>query len=663
MALFKIYHHTRTGIARFNTSVLRKVVGLGALYSTGYGDVGSSIYYALGITTIYAGGASFLAIGVAGLFFIATVLSYAELSSAIPEGGGSSLFAQRAFGDGWAFFTGWALLLDYILTLAISAFSVGPYLGYFFPIFKNNPQVNVTFTGLLILFLVILNIVGLKESSWFSLMLAGFDVITQVSLMALGGFLLLNFHTIWNQFTLGSNPTWHNFLYGISIAMVAYTGIEAISQMAGEAKDAQKLVPRAMFLTMGTTILLYSGICLVALSAMKPEILSTTWVNDPIAGIASALPHVGHFMAPWVSILGATILTVAANAGLIGVSRLAYSMSNNLLISPIFHKTNAKYRTPAISIGIFGTLAALVVAFFPYLDVLADLYNYGAMLSFSMTHLALIRLRKKEPGLLRPFRVPFAIHLAGWEIPLPTVFGFIGTFGVFIMVLLFHKYGRVFGTVWMAGGVSYYLWFRRKESLPVMDRVKITEVTDVLEKPKPHRQILIATSPRRPSPMLRDVLKVAKADDAKVTVITILEIPLALPLDAPLPEEEGVAQHTLDLCQAIGLEEEVLVDTILARGRAIGPVLNTQIKRLGADTVVMNDTGSSLVASVLGAIRRSSNTVMIWTFQNYSGEGLTPTPRPRLSPEQPIISRTPSARKDRDKGHPGKGPVTGASPS
>jgi len=298
-----------------------------------------------------------------------------------------------------------------------------------------------------------------------------------------------------------------------------------------------------------------------------------------------------------------------------------------------------------VSLGIFGTLAALVVAFFPYLDILADLYNYGAMLSFSMTHLALIRLRKKEPDLKRPFRVPLAIRIRGWEIPLPTVFGFMGTFGVFIMVLLFHKYGRVFGTVWMAGGISYYLWFRRKESLPVMERVKITEISDVLEKPKPHKQILVATSPTRPSPMLRDVLKVAKADDAKVTVMTVLEIPLALPLTAPLPVEEQVARHTLDLCQAIGLEEDVLVDTVLARGRAIGPVLNMQIKRLGADTLVLNDTGSSLVASVLGAVRRSSNTVMIWTFQNYSGEGLSPTPRSRLSGEQPIISRIPPPEK------------------
>jgi APA family basic amino acid/polyamine antiporter len=296
------------------------------------------------------------------------------------------------------------------------------------------------------------------------------------------------------------------------------------------------------------------------------------------------------------------------------------------------------------------------VAFFPYLDILADLYNYGAMLSFSMTHLALIYLRKKEPDLPRPFRVPLAIRISGWEIPLPTVFGFLGTFGVFLMVLLFHKYGRVFGTIWMAGGIAYYLWFRRKESLPVMDRVTITEVANDMPEAKPHRHILIATSPTRPSPMIRDVLKVAKADNSKVTIISVLEIPLALPLDAPLVEEEIVARHTLDLCQAIGMEEDVLVDTILARGRAIGPVLNMQIRRLGADTVVLNDTGSSLAAAVLGAIRRSANTVMIWTFQIYSGAGLSPTPRSRISGETPIISTTPSGGHSEEAG---KAPAPG----
>ena len=621
MALFHLYHETRKSVVRFREAVLGRVVGVGALFSSGYGDVGSSIYFALGVTTIYAGGASFLAIFIAGLFFIATVLSYAELSSAIPEAGGSSLFAQRAFGDGWAFFAGWALLLDYIVTLAISAFSVGPYLGYFFPILKNNVQANVTFTGGLILLLMLMNIFGLRESSRFSLLLAGFDIFTQLSLMILGIVFLFDLPRILSQFSLGTNPTWPHFLYGISVAMVAYIGIEAISQMSAEARDPGKSVPRAMFMTMGTTVLLYSGISLVAVSAMSPKLLSTVWVNDPIAGIAHFIPHVNTYLGPWVALLGATILTVAANAGLIGVSRLAFSMSHNFLIHPIFRHTTKRFRTPVYSILFFGSLGAAIVAFFPYLEVLADLYNYGAMISFTMTHLALIRLRHLEPALPRPFRVPLSLRVGGREIPLPALFGLLGTGSVFAMVLIFHKYGRVFGTFWMAAGIVYYYTFRKTARMPLMDRLSVTEIP---EPPTPldipHKILMVATSPTAPSPVLPDILKIARTDGAKVLVVTVLEVPLALPLSAPLPAEEQAARHTLSVCQAIGVERDVLVDTRLLRGRSAGEALVRTLRREQADTLVINDTDSPVSRAIETVLLRSGLPVTLWKFRRLGPE-------------------------------------------
>lgn len=613
MALFHLYHETRKNVVRFREAVLVRVVGVGALFSSGYGDVGSSIYFALGVTTVYAGGASFLAIFIAGLFFIATVLSYAELSSAIPEAGGSSLFAQKAFGDGWAFFAGWALLLDYIVTLAISAFSVGPYLGYFVPILKNNVQANVTFTGGLILLLMLVNIFGLRESSRFALLLAGFDIFTQLSLMILGLVFLFDFPKILHQFSLGTNPTWPHFLYGISVAMVAYIGIEAISQMSAEARDPEKTVPRAMFMTMGTTVLLYSGISLVAVSAMSPKLLSTVWINDPIAGIAHYIPHVNVYLGPWVALLGATILTIAANAGLIGVSRLAFSMSHNFLIHPIFRHTTKRFRTPVYSILFFGTLAGGIVAFFPYLEVLADLYNYGAMISFTMTHLALIRLRRTAPELPRPFRVPLPIRIGGHEIPLPALFGLLGTGGVFAMVLIFHKYGRVFGTLWMAAGIAYYYYYRKNAHMPLMNRLSVTEIpAPPAVVARPHGAILVATSPTAPSPLLNDILKIARADEARVLVVTVIEVPLALPLYAPLPAEEEVARQTLSLCQAIGVERDVLVDTLLLRGRTAAEVLLRTIRREKVDTLVMTDTGSAISRAIESTILRAKLPVTFW---------------------------------------------------
>ena len=629
MALFHLYHETRKKAVRFREAVLQRVVGVGALFSSGYGDVGSSIYFALGVTTVYAGGASFLAIFVAGLFFVATVLSYAELSAAIPEAGGSSLFAQRAFGDGWAFFAGWALLLDYIITLAISAFSVGPYLGYFFPVLKNSVQANVTFTGGLILILMLLNIFGLRESSRMSLLLAGFDIFTQLSLMVLGLFFLFDLPRILHQFSLGSDPTWPHFLYGISVAMVAYIGIEAISQMSAEVRDPGKSVPRAMFMTMATTVLLYSGISLVAVSAMSPKLLSTVWINDPIAGIAHFIPHVGTYLGPWVALLGATILTVAANAGLIGVSRLAFSMSHNFLIHPVFRHTTRRYKTPVYSIVFFGSLGAAIVAFFPYLEVLADLYNYGAMISFTMTHLALIRLRQTEPGLPRPYRAPFSLRIAGREIPLTALFGLLGTGSVFLMVLIFHKYGRVFGTLWMAAGIAYYYTYRKGARMPLMDRLSVTEIPAPRTPPAPpHKTILVGTSPGAPSPVLPDVIKIAKADAARILVVTVLEVPLSLPLYAPLPAEEQEANQTLALCQAIGAESDVLVDALLLRGRAIGEVLARTIRREKADTLVLNETDSAIFRAIEGAVLRSGLPVMIWKFQRLASSSPEPVPAP-----------------------------------
>jgi APA family basic amino acid/polyamine antiporter len=616
LALFRLYNETRRTITRFQDSVLQRVVGVGALFSSGYGDVGSSIYFALGVTTVYAGGASFLAIFIAGLFFIATVLSYAELSSALPEAGGASLFSQRAFGDGWAFFAGWALLLDYVITLAISAFSVGPYLGYFFPILKSSTQANVTFTGGIILVLILLNVFGLRESSTVSLLLAGFDILTQLSLMILGLVFLFDLPKLLNQFSLGTHPTWPHFLYGISVAMVAYIGIEAISQMSSEARNPQQSVPRAMFLTMGTTILLYSGISLVALSAMTPEILSTTWVNDPIAGIAHFIPHVHQYLGPWVAILGATILTIAANAGLIGVSRIAFSMSHNFLIHPIFRRTTKRFTTPVYSIVFFGSLGALVVAFFPYLEVLADLYNYGAMLSFSMTHLALIALRNKEPELARPFRVPLSLRIRGVEVPLPALFGLLGTGAVFVMVLLFHKYGRVFGTLWMIAGVVYYYLYRKKARMPLMERVAVTEIPDPPQLvTTQHKTILVATSPSAPSPVLRDIAKIARVDGARLIVVTVLEIPATLPIKAPLPQEEAQARKTLELCQAIGVEEDLLIDTLLLRSRSIGKSLVSLYRHEKADTLVYNDTDSAVSRSIDHAIRHAHLPMAVWKIR------------------------------------------------
>ena len=170
-----------------------------------------------------------------------------------------------------------------------------------------------------------------------------------------------------------------------------------------------------------------------------------------------------------------------------------------------------------------------------------------------------------------------------------------------------------------------------------MRSVQITEVPDIPEVEIPHKLFLVATSPTRPSPMLRDVCKIAKADEAKITVISVIEVPLTLPLNADMSVEEKIARHTLDLCQAIGVQEGVLIDTILAKGRAVGPALNFHLKRTKADTLVINNTGSAISKTILSAIERSSNIVTVWSFHKVDGGSRTPTPKTRLTVERPIV--------------------------
>ncbi|EQD25071.1 MAG: Amino acid permease-associated region, partial [Leptospirillum sp. Group IV 'UBA BS'] len=207
-------------------------------------------------------------------------------------------------------------------------------------------------------------------------------------------------------------------------------------------------------------------------------------------------------------------------------------------------------------------------------------------------------------------------------IPLIAVFGLLGTGSVFAMVLIFHKYGRVFGTLWMAAGITYYYVYRKKARMPLMDRLSVTEIPEPpVPVDIPHTTLMVATSPTTPSPVLPDILKIAKTDGARLLVVTVLEVPLSVPLAAPLPAEEQAARQTLALCQAIGVERDVLVDTRLLRGRSAGEVLVRTLRREKADTLVINDTGSAIAGAIETAVGRSGLPVTLWKFRKMGPAG------------------------------------------
>ncbi len=417
-------------MARLTESGLRKTVGVSGMFATAYGNVGSSIYYALGLVAAHALGLTPLVFVFAGGLFALTAKTYAEGASMFPEAGGSSSFARHAFDDVVSFFAGWALSLDYILTIAISAFFVPHYLSAFpgLGALKHNP--DDIFGGLIVVaVLAWLNIRGLGESAKLNIVLAIADLSTQIMLAVLGFFLVLNPHLLVSQVHLGSVPSWRELIFALSLAMLAYTGIETVANMAEESKDPGKQVPKAVNLVVLAVLGVYAGISVVALSALpvlhhgvgySAELkqsfnapgyatsLGGFFENDPMLGVVEHLGLHGTVLKLaryYLGILAATILFIATNAGMIGISRLSWSLSEHRQLPRMFSQLHPKHRTPWFTLIFFSMLASTLIIY-GNTSVLGNLYSFGAMLSFTTAHAAIVRLRVSDPTGSAPIKPP-----------------------------------------------------------------------------------------------------------------------------------------------------------------------------------------------------------------------------------------------------------------
>src|SRR5881227_1890793 len=396
---------------------LERVLGTGALFSTAYGNVGSSIYYALGLVAVYALGMTPVVFVISGLIFAATAATYAEATAMFPEAGGSSSFARHAFNEFWSFFAAWGQMLNYIITVSISAFFVPHYLGVFWSPLRHSPG-DVIGGIVIVAVLAAINVVGVTEATGLNVFLAIADFMTQVVLVIVGCVLVLSPSTLVHNIHLGTAPTVGNFLIAIPIGMVAYTGIETVSNLAEEARDYGRTIPRSIAGVVVAVAVIYAFLPVVALSAMPVvhghTALAGQFSGDPVLGVVKNL-HLGVLQGPaevYVGILAATILFIATNAGLIGVSRLTYSMGQHRQLPERLRQLHPRFRTPYVAILVFGFVACLTIV--PgQARFLGTVYAFGAMLSFTIAHLAVIALRAKEPSRERPYRGPGTITLAG----------------------------------------------------------------------------------------------------------------------------------------------------------------------------------------------------------------------------------------------------------
>lgn len=541
---------------------LERVLGTSALFSTAYGNVGSSIYYALGLVAALALGLTPVVFILSGIIFFFTAATYIEATTMYPEAGGSSSFARHAFNEFWSFFAAWGQMLNYIITAAISAYFVPHYLGVFWEPLKGAPWDIVFGIGVVVV-LGALNIVGVQESARINILLSVADFLTQLLLVAAGIFLVLSPATLIDNIDFGVSPTWNDFLIAIPVGMVAYTGIETISNLAEEARDYETTVPAATRLVVAAVFAIYLFLPAIALSAMPVIDGKTTlglteaeggFAGDPILGVVESM-GLGVLEAPaefYVGVLAATILFIATNAGIIGVSRLTYSMGQHRQVPAVLRTLHPRYKTPYVAIIVFGTIAC--VTMIPgQADFLGTMYAFGAMLSFTIAHVSVIRLRFMRPEVQRPWHGPMNLTWKGTAIPLFAIFGGIGTLLSWLVVTALDVRTLFAGSGWLAVGILLYVAYRRSQGLTLTETVKLAVPKPIVEHEVEYDSVLVVFEDGEFSEQaVQTAVKLASRRRRGIHVLVTITVPVNAPIDASLPEAEARAATAIERARILG---------------------------------------------------------------------------------------------------------------
>jgi APA family basic amino acid/polyamine antiporter len=584
---------------------LERVLGTPALFATAYGNVGSSIYYALGLVAGIALGLTPLVFLISGLIFAATAATYTEGTVRYPEAGGSSSFARHAFNELVSFAAAWAQMLNYIITIAISAFFVPHYLSIFWEPLNENPW-DIAGGIAVVVLLVVLNIVGIQEAARLNIFLAVVDFATQLLLVVVGFALIFDPDIVFDaNLHWGVAPTWSQFLLAIPIAMIAYTGIETVSNLAEEARDPPRDIPRSITWVAIAVFAIYLTLPMIALSALPvtqradgdyetqlglpPE--EGGYENDPVLGLVENLGLHGFVLDAsriYVGILAATILFIATNAGVIGASRITYAMASYRQLPEVFRRLHPKFKTPWLALVVFAGLISIIVLLPGETTFLGDMYAFGAMLSFTIAHVAVIALRIRTRDDPEAFKAWPNLRFRGIDWPLFALVGGLGTAAAWLVVVIQKPGARWAGLTWLAVGLGGYVLYRRyvlRQSLTETLRAPVIIGPGVALE---YRNILVPVKPGRPSEAAIDLASRLAADrGASIAAVSIVVVPLELPVDTRLEEEEQAALHALDAAAAIGELYGVPVTERLVRARHAGRAIVDEATSRQSEIIVM----------------------------------------------------------------------------
>ena len=582
-----------------------RVLDAPALFAIAYGEIGSSIYVALGIVAASALGLTPVVLAVTGLVFCLVALSYAEGTAAIPETGGAETFTRRAYNDLVGFVTGWSLFLDYLIVIALSALFLPHYVGAALEAdaLRDRPWDIVVAVSAIAL----IGSVRLARRSRLhrpALVVALLDLLVQSLLVVLGLALLFSPSTLVDGLALAPGQDWlDDLLFAIPLGFLAYTGLETVANLAEEAREPGRTLPRSLFSAIGLVVILTVLVAVVGVTAFPAaddgtSELGSTWLEAPLVGIVTAFD--GELPAGLVEVLriavglsSALILLMAITTSISGCARLAHSMGTHGMLPRAIGRFERRTLVPRQTIAAITAVAIGVVlvgaAIGDEAKLLASTYSFGVLLAFTLAQLAVIRLRRLEPDLHRPFRARPDVRIGGVDVPLAALIGAPLTGAIFVLAMVTHEGARYAGPAWLAIGLVVY------------GTTRVRERKGMLEDVDPRPALPVGASFRRilvpmklgdiGEEMVATAVALAKESGATIEAITVVQVPRERELGAPLPRDVAEeADASVAEARALGEENGVDVHAEAVHARSIGHAIVDEATSRSADLIVLGSS-------------------------------------------------------------------------
>jgi basic amino acid/polyamine antiporter, APA family len=589
---------------------LRRALGPLALASVAYGEVASSLYFALGVVALYALGLTPWVLLAVGSLFLVVAVSYAEGTAAIPEVGGAATFVRRAFNDPAGFLTGWALFLDYLIVIALAALFTPHYFGRAVNLdgLAHSPWDVVAGIGVTAAVALAWLAGQRRVLRRIARVAAGLAFVSNLLPVVIGFVYLFATGALGKGVHLGVAPTWSAIAYALPVAMLAYTGLETVANLAAETREPGKTLPSSLFLGIGATVVVSVLIAVIGISAFPAHAdprgpggyasdLGTTWIREPLLGIVAALG--GHVSGTavdalriYIGITGAIILVAAVTTAMAGAGRLAYSLGQHEMLPHAFGRRGRRTLIAPASVMSTAAIAAVILVIGAVVGrevrFLASLYSFGVLLTFTAAQVAVVRLRFREPELERPFRAPGNVRIRGRPVPLAALVGTPLTFAIWIAALGTHSAARIGGPIWMLLGAATFVVVRRRRGAGLMEHVEAPVADLVPHEEGTYQRILVPVKLGLiGDEVLATAIKLAEEEGARVHALHVIKVPMELPLDAEMIDAEERAEASLAEAKLLAAEHGVEVEGAIIRARSLGEAIVEYAAKTGADLIVM----------------------------------------------------------------------------